>query len=278
MIRRVFMTVALWGVLAGSASASGGPSKPVDQVPPVKVAPPTQPRSDLRRDMKKILSGRDYRQLRREALRAKEKKKSEPPKKSCQNDKRQSQGCQNCGEGCRGCGAPGAGVGGAGGLVSGLLYLLVILAIAFIVGLIVWAIARHFKKEIDDDLEALLDEEAMQPSTPPGEHPSSEYLQRALAFSKDGNHRAAIRQLLLGCMSWIERNGLIRYRQGLTNRDYLRAVFRRDVQRRGMDGIITQFELIYFGRRDATADRFRQCLSGFEAGFTKDEEEPEMAH
>lgn len=248
---------------------------------PVVVAPPTQAGSEVRAEMKKILSGRDYRQLRREALRAKKKKNEAPPNKSCQDDKSKGcqgcQGCQGCGEGGQGCGGAGAGAGGAGSLASGLLYLIVILAVAFLIGLIAWTIAKHWKKGDSDDLDDLLDAEAMMPSTPPGEHPTSEYLQRALELSAKGDHRGAIRQLLLGCMSWIERHGLIRYRLGLTNRDYLRAVYRRQTQREGMDGVITEFELIYFGRRGATVDRFRRCLSGFRSGFEKDEVETEMA-
>ena len=258
-------------LLVGAASAQAAPKKPV------AVAPPTQAGSDVRTDMKKILSGRDYRQLRREVLRAKKKTKKPPPSKDCQNkDKSQrQQGCQ----GCRGCGAGGGGcAGGAGSLASGLLYLIVILAGAFLIGLVAWTIARHWKKKDDDDLDDLLDEEAMMPSTPPGEHPSSEYLVRAMSLSEQGDHRGAIRQLLLGCMSWIERHGLIRYRQGLTNRDYLRVVYQRETQREGMSGVIKEFEQIYFGRRDATVDRFRRCLSGFRAGFEKDEGQAELAH
>jgi len=259
-------------LLLGSVPALAGPRAPVD------VAPPTQAGSEVRTEMKKILSGRDYRQLRREGLRAKKKKREAPPKKSCQdNESRNKPDRSGCGSGGGGCGGGGC-AGGAGSMANGLLYLLVILAAGFVIGLVAWSIARHWKNKSDDDLDDLLDAEAIRPSTPPGEHPSSEYLQRALALSEKGDHRGAIRQLLLGCMSWIERHGLIRYRQGLTNRDYLRAVIRREIQREGMNGVISEFELIYFGRRSATAQRFGRCLAGFQAGFEKDEVETEMAH
>jgi len=271
--------IALIATLAFGVTVSWAGAAFARPAEPVVVAPPTQAGSEVRAEMKKILSGRDYRQLRRESLRAKEKKKEEPPTKSCQNDDSKGcQGCRGCGEGCQGCGGAGAGGGGVGSLASGLLYLIVILAVAFLIGLIAWTIARHWKKKDADDLDDLLDEEAIMPSTPPGEHPSAEYLHRAMALAEQGDHRGAIRQLLLGCMSWIERHGLIRYRKGLTNRDYLRAVYRRPTQREGMDGIITQFERIYFGRRDATADRFNRSLSGFQSGFEKDEGEAELAH
>lgn len=282
MKRLVHMLAVLGVALGGIPTAHGAPSPSpptamgapsAKEAPSVKVAPSGKAGSEVRAEMKKILAGRDYRQLRREALRAKKKKKEPPPKKDCSNEERR--GCQ----GCQGCGGSGAGAGGGvGSLASGLLYLVVMLAVAFLIGLIAWTIARHWKKErSDDDEEDLLDEEAMMPSTPPGEHPSSEYLRKALALSAEGDQRGAIRQLLLGCMSWIERNGLIRYRKGLTNRDYLRAVFQRQTQREGMGGIVTDFERIYFGRREATAERFKRCLSGFQAGFDKDEGEAEMA-
>jgi preprotein translocase subunit SecG len=266
ILTRVLTCAALLGVVLPAADPAL--AKPAE---PVVLAPPTQAGSELRLDMKKILSGRDYRQLRREALRAKEKEK--PPRKSCQDDNSKGcQGCRDCGEGCRSCGGAGAG-GGASSLASGLLYLIVILAVVFLIGLIAWSIAKHWKKKATDDEDDLSDAEALMPSVPPGERPSSEYLQRALALSDQGDHRGAIRQLLLGCMSWIERHGLLRYRKGLTNRDYLRAVYRRQTQREGISGVITEFELIYFGRRDATSERFRRCLSGFRSGFDKDEVE-----
>jgi len=266
------MAALLAGVpVSGVGSAHA--AKPTETIP---VAPPTQGGAEVRSDMKKILAGRDYRQLRREVLRAKEEKKEKPPSKDCQNQERKERR-QGCGQGCGGCGGGGC-AGGAGSLASGLLYLLVILAGVFVIGLIAWTIARHWKKKDEDDLDDLLDEEAMMPSTPPGEEPSSEYLLRALALSEAGDHRGAIRQLLLGCMSWIERHGLIRYRKGLTNRDYLRVVYRREAQREGMSGVIKEFEQIYFGRRDATADRFDRSLSGFRSGFEKDEGQAELAH
>jgi Domain of unknown function (DUF4129) len=266
-----FTVAVVLGVgFGGIAPLVAGPATPV------KVAPPTQAGSEVRADMKKILSGRDYRQLRREGVRAKKKKKPPPPKKSCDDGKSEKKRERSsCGGG--GCGGGGC-AGGAGSLANGLLYLLVILAVGFVIGLVAWSIARHWKNKEKDDLDDLLDAEAMMPSTPPGEHPSSEYLLRALALSDKGDHRGAIRQLLLGCMSWIERHGLIRYRLGLTNRDYLRAVYQRQIQREGMDGVISEFELIYFGRRPATADRFGRCLAGFQAGFEQDEVETEMAH
>ncbi|MGV2334246.1 MAG UNVERIFIED_CONTAM: hypothetical protein LVR18_09045 [Planctomycetaceae bacterium] len=52
-------------------------------------------------------------------------------------------------------------------------------------------------------------------------------------------------------MSWTERAGLIRYRKGLTNRDYIRCVWRRQMQRDAMLATATHFELICFGRRHA---------------------------
>jgi hypothetical protein len=74
-------------------------------------------------------------------------------------------------------------------------------------------------------------------------------------------------------MSWTERAGLIRYRQGLTNRDYLRAVRRRPPSREALAAIVGSFEQLYFGRRRATADGFSACLARYREGFQGDEDE-----
>lgn len=107
-------------------------------------------------------------------------------------------------------------------------------------------------------------------STPPGERPAEEYASRAIAFAKAANYKAAIRQLLLGGMSWIERQRLIRYRHGLTNREYLRAVSDKPRRREPFRRIIILFEHVYFGRRRATAEGFKECLEEYRKAFAAD--------
>ena len=109
------------------------------------------------------------------------------------------------------------------------------------------------------------------PQSPPGELPADAYLQRAQELAAAGDFRQAIRQLLLGGMSWIERAGLIRFRQGLTNYDYLRVLLQQHRAREGFSAIVRQFEEIYFGRREATAERFQTSLQGYRSGFQEDE-------
>ena len=105
-------------------------------------------------------------------------------------------------------------------------------------------------------------------TTPPGELAVSSYEQNALHFAQQGDFRAAIRELLLGSMSWIERAGMIRFRKGLTNRDYLRAVWNRNAQRDAYRTTANEFELIYFGRRRATEEKFQKCLTQFQGALS----------
>jgi hypothetical protein len=107
-------------------------------------------------------------------------------------------------------------------------------------------------------------------AAPPGELPSSTYETRALQLAADGNFRGAIRELLIGSMSWIERAELIRHRKGLTNRDYLRAVSKQPDCREAWLTTASQFELVYFGRRPATCQMFDACLSGFQGAFREE--------
>ena len=152
----------------------------------------------------------------------------------------------------------------------------VIVVIAVIVLLLV-VIAAMIVKSIDakkrnrDGLLSDSDDILSDVTTPPGELAASTYETRAIQFAATGNYRAAIRELLLGSMSWIERAGLIRYRKGLTNRDYLRSVWRRVDKRDGYLTTATQFEYVYFGRRTPTAEMFEKCLASFQGAFCEEE-------
>jgi hypothetical protein len=108
-------------------------------------------------------------------------------------------------------------------------------------------------------------------TTPPGDQAVSTFESRAVQLAAEGQHRAAVRELLLGSMSWVERAGMIRYRQGLTNRDYVRALWRRPDKSAAFAATALQFEYLYFGRRAATPAMFEECLRNFREAFRVEE-------
>jgi len=113
----------------------------------------------------------------------------------------------------------------------------------------------------------LSEDDAVNPATPPGELAVSAYEHRAMTFAANGDFASAIRELALGSMSWVERAGLIRFRRGLTNRDYVRAVWRDDERRSSFLSITTELEKVFFGRRAATEVMFQTCLTSFRKAF-----------
>lgn len=121
------------------------------------------------------------------------------------------------------------------------------------------------------------DEVSFRPSAPPGELSPEAHREQALALARAGDYRAAIRHLLLGCMSWVERAGLIRFRTGLTNHDYLRATRRRPGFHAAMVPIVRQFEEIHFGRRPASEERFHSCLEQLARGVREGDGEKPVA-
>ncbi len=166
--------------------------------------------------------------------------------------------------------------GSSGGLSFGLGSVLLYVGLAVLILITIWIIAVVIKssdgrKRIDsrglfsdDDLLGDLD-------VPPGELAAATYEGRAIAMANEGNYRGAVRELLIGSMSWIERAGLIRFRKGLTNRDYVRAVWRQEDRRVAYGRTAIEFERIYFGRRDATEETFNECLRYFQGSFREEE-------
>jgi hypothetical protein len=102
---------------------------------------------------------------------------------------------------------------------------------------------------------------------PPGDLPADEYLRRAADLAAKGLYREAIGQLILGAMSFTERGGLIRFRRGLTHRDYLRALRARAPQYQAFRTIVAVYEPICFGRRPAAISHYQTSLDGYETGF-----------
>ncbi|MBL8816410.1 MAG: DUF4129 domain-containing protein [Planctomyces sp.] len=167
------------------------------------------------------------------------------------------------------------------GLLGGIANLIVIVAILALVVVIVLVVAMILKsaerrKQRNRETTILFDgEEApIALTVPPGEQEVLSYELRAMQLARDGNFRAAIRELLLGSMSWVERAGMIRYRKGLTNRDYVRAVWRKKKQRDAYAVTALEFERIYFGRRTATEQMFQNCLNHFQGAFREEASTP----
>ncbi|MEZ6132086.1 MAG: DUF4129 domain-containing protein [Planctomycetaceae bacterium] len=154
----------------------------------------------------------------------------------------------------------------------GLSRLLLILALAVVVATVTWlastAIKRRDAARQSGRPDFLTGSNAsLEVSVPPGELAVSTYESRAVQMAAEDNFRAAIRELLLGSMSCIEREGLIRFRRGLTNRDYLRAIYREPDRRSAYEATAREFERIYFGRRSATRDAYETCLTAFQKAF-----------
>lgn len=103
------------------------------------------------------------------------------------------------------------------------------------------------------------------PESAPGELDPEEYWRRALSQGERRHYKEGLRELLLGAMSAAERRGLIRFRRGLTNRDYWYSV--RGPARESFGSIASAFEHVYFGRREATADAFRDSCRAYQKSF-----------
>ncbi|APZ92191.1 DUF4129 domain-containing protein [Fuerstiella marisgermanici] len=165
---------------------------------------------------------------------------------------------------------------GSGGFSMDIGRLLLFIGLGVLVAVAIWIIASVLKSRDGrrtPNSNGLFDETGAisNLAVPPGELAVSTYESRAIQFAQEGDFRLAVRELLIGSMSWIERAGLIRFRKGLTNRDYIRAVWRQDERRLAYAETALQFERIYFGRRTATRETFDECLHHFQGSFREEE-------
>lgn len=146
--------------------------------------------------------------------------------------------------------------------------IMVFLVVKGILGLIEWY--RNGERKLVDDSESEPAPEVMgeiEPESAPGELPADVYVSKARELAHSGKYREAVAQLLLGAMSHIERGGFIKYRKGLTHRDYARAVRSQAEMYGSMKAMVRVYEPLGFGRREATREHFEQSLSGYQAGF-----------
>ncbi|MCP4513337.1 MAG: DUF4129 domain-containing protein [Fuerstiella sp.] len=164
---------------------------------------------------------------------------------------------------------------GSSGLDFSFGQALLYVGLAVLTGIIIWLIAtvlKHSDGSRSLNREGLFDQDGLSDlSIPPGELAASTYETRALQMANSEDFGGAIRELLIGSMSWIERAGLIRFRKGLTNRDYVRAVWRQEDRRLAYGSTALEFERIYFGRREATREMFQNCLQNFQGSFREEE-------
>lgn len=159
----------------------------------------------------------------------------------------------------------------AGGIAA-VFHIVAWIGIGVVCALIVYLIVRAF-----GSLEPLMARERTGRAGPeqgeedeersPAEIPPDVYLQRAMELAREGRYGEAMAQLLLGTMAQIERAGLIRYRRGLTHRDYLRAVRGQDELYQPLRNMVRLYEPVGFGRRPATPDHFERSLADYRMGF-----------
>ena len=145
-------------------------------------------------------------------------------------------------------------------LVIYAMALVILLAAVFFIVKSVLSISKD--KKISEDEAAV---RVFGPESAPGELAPDEYWRRALAHGEKKHYKEGMRELLLGAMSASERRGLIRFRRGLTNRDYFYSV--RGPARESFGFIASAFEHVYFGRREATAGAFRESCRAYQQSF-----------
>ncbi|QDT45366.1 hypothetical protein Pan241w_54860 [Gimesia alba] len=153
-----------------------------------------------------------------------------------------------------------------------LSYAAIICACGLILFLLYRSIAgfrysRQLKDETDD--RQLQGEVTFEQIVSPAESEVSIYLERAKALAQTGDYHNAIIQLIYGSMSFIERAGWIRFRKGLTYRDYLRAARPHGLPGDSFRQIIRTYEPLGFGRREATREHFESTLQFYESAFQK---------
>jgi hypothetical protein len=160
-----------------------------------------------------------------------------------------------------------------GGFFSGLGVLLQALAygaLAAVAAAIIWLVVRaiqNYRSRQSLRIRGRHSHEEGEADIPPGDLPADEYLRRAAELAERGQYREAIGQLILGAMSRTERSGLIRFRRGLTHRDYLRALRSRVTPHQAFKQIVSVYEPICFGRRPAQMDQYLTSLDGYKTGF-----------
>ncbi len=214
--------------------------------------------AQVSRDIEEILAGPDFRRLRVEIPASQEKAETKMP--------------EWLEKFLRWLGDLFSGAGSAFSALGTLLQGLAYGVLAAICGLIIWLVVKavnRYRERSRTRLGGRRSFEEGEGEIPPGDLPVDEYLRRAAELAEKGLFREAIAQLLLGAMSFTERSGLIRFRRGLTHRDYLRALRGRNEPHQALRMIVGVYEPICFGRRPAHYDHYRTSLDGYQTGFRR---------
>ncbi len=154
-------------------------------------------------------------------------------------------------------------------------WLMLIIVAGVIIFLIVMAIKNYDGGNRTTELTGNVELQGeIEPESPPGELPVDVYLAEARKLAAAGQYREAIAQILLGAMSYAERGGLIRYRRGLTHRDYLRTLRGETTQFDAMRTMVRVYEPLGFGRRVPAKEHFEKSVSGYEQAFRNAPDKP----
>ena len=157
---------------------------------------------------------------------------------------------------------------GLGAVLQVFAWLMLAIVAGVIIFMIVMAIKNYDGGNGTSELTGNVELQGeIAPEKPPGELPVDVYLAEARKLAAAGQYREAIAQLLLGAMSYAERAGLIRYRRGLTQRDYLRTLRGETTQFDAMRTMVRVYEPLGFGRRTPAKEHFDKSISGYEQAF-----------
>lgn len=166
---------------------------------------------------------------------------------------------------------------GAGNVLSALAQILGWIVGAVVIAVMLFLIVKGFialiawyqdrERELEPDSTGPVAGNPLEPDRSPGELPADVYLAKARELAAAGKFKEAIAHLLLGGMSQLERGGAVKYRKGLTHRDYVRAARSQPQIYQAMREMVRLYEPLGFGRRTPAAVHFEQSLAAYESGF-----------
>ena len=162
----------------------------------------------------------------------------------------------------------GVGLNGLKEVATALGWGIVALLVAAVIWLIIKAV-NAYRWRLRNRFQPLPNFEQQTLELPPGDIPADEFRQRAEHLSQQQLFGEAIAQLLLGSMSQMERSELIRFRRGLTYRDYLRALRGHPRHRDAFRAMVQTYLPIGFGRRPATATQYHEAAAHYDQAFAQ---------
>lgn len=163
---------------------------------------------------------------------------------------------------------PGVGLGWLKEVATALGWGIVALLVAAVIWLIIKAV-NAYRWRLRNRFQPLPNFEQQTLELPPGDIPADEFRQRAEHLAQQQLFGEAIAQLLLGSMSQMERSELIRFRRGLTYRDYLRALRGHPRHRDAFRAMVQTYLPIGFGRRPATPTQYQEAAAHYDQAFAQ---------